>query len=147
MTKRVRVEWLQSHVRNARGILFLLNKLHVKKESFSCSLSGCPIPDVDTFSPQVFWQCFLLSFECQFLEADGNKGVFFLVLLQPGHFKLKVPFTIFWLNPAQDLYALLAACFTHGGRWQSTFLVLSKGGTSCYAHPGASQATLQEWTK
>lgn len=77
MTKRVRVEWLQCHVRNARGILFLLNKLHVKKESFSCSFPGSPIPDGDTFSPQIFCRCFLLSFECQFLEEDGNKGGFF----------------------------------------------------------------------
>lgn len=74
MTKRVRVEWLQSHVRNARGILFLLNKLHVKKESFSHSLSGNPIPD--RFSPQTFCRCLLLSFKCQLLERDGNKGFF-----------------------------------------------------------------------
>lgn len=143
MTKRVRVEWLQCHVRNARGILFLLNKLHVKKESFSCSFPGSPIPDGDTFSPQIFCRCFLLSFECQFLEEDGNKGGFFLVLLKRGHFKSKVPFTNFWLNPAQDSYALLVPCFTHRGGWEIMFPVLSRGGTQCYAHPGSSQATLQ----
>lgn len=65
MTKRVRVEWLQSHVRNARGILFLLNKLLAKKESFSRCLSGNPIPDGDTFSPQTFCRCLLSSFHSQ----------------------------------------------------------------------------------
>lgn len=71
------MEWLQSHVRNARGILFLLNKLLVKKESFSRSLSGNPIPDGDTFSSQTFCRYLLLSFECQLLQGDANKGCFF----------------------------------------------------------------------
>lgn len=53
------------------------------------------------------------------MSASGMKWeqrVFFLILLQPGDFKLKVPFPIPWLNPAQDNYVLLTACFTHSGK-------------------------------
>lgn len=73
MTKRVRVEWLQSHVKNARGILFLLNKLLAKKESFSHCLSGNPIPDGDTFSPQTSCRCLLSSFDSQLLGRWQKK--------------------------------------------------------------------------
>lgn len=97
------MERLQSHVRNVRGILFLLNKLLVKKESFSRSLSGNPIPDGDMFSLQTFCRCLLLSFECQLLEGDGKYFFFPSMLLQISDFKLKVPFPMFWLNLAQKV--------------------------------------------